>query len=666
MYAEHAYLYSRQSPLKYQVVAMSNENQRFKEMVENSQDFFWEFDQDANFTYVSPRIKDLLGYEPEELIGLNAFDLMGDAEAERVRKHFDPIAKKHQPFNHLENVNRHKDGHTVVIESSGTPIFDAAGEFLGYRGIDRDITLRKRVEEDLRDSKAKIQNILDTSSEWIWEIDLSGRHSYSNNRLLELLGYYPQEVIGKDCLAFLHEDDLEEVEKSFPRLIAQKRGWNGWVLRWRHRDGSYRYLESNAAPVFDKAGVLIGYSGADRDITERKRGELALLVATQSAESANRAKSQFLANMSHEIRTPMAAIVGFAELLQMTELTAEQKQFLAAIDRSSDTLMVLINDVLDLSKVESGELTFNQENFSLSSVIDNLVEMQNLKMTNKDLSLNINIDANVPDLLVGDPLRVQQVLTNLLSNAIKFTEKGAVGINVSMAELNESRVLLDITVSDTGVGILPEFQEKIFESFVQAPVDGSCKNGGTGLGLTISQSVARLMGGHIRVESEPGVGSTFHFVVPLQKQDGAGLKLQPEEKEPPSRSIPALTILLVEDSPVNVQLFKIMLKNMGHVVTVAKNGKKALDALTVNSFDLMLTDIQMPVMNGVELLQTLRQCEQFKKENLKVIALTAYALIGEKEKYLAMGFDGYLSKPFKADALLAEMLRVLDLEQVSI
>ena len=197
-----------------QVSDMSNEQERFKKMVESSQDWLWEFDENANFTYASPRVRDLLGYEPEELIGLNAFDLMSDEEAERFHQHFDPIAKKYLPFNNLLNRNIHKDGHEVAIESSGTPIFDEEGGFRGYQGVDRDITQRKKVQDELLESKEKLQSIFDTSSEWIWEIDLSGRHTFSNQRLYTLLGYEPDEFIGKDPFDFLHEEDSYEVKKA--------------------------------------------------------------------------------------------------------------------------------------------------------------------------------------------------------------------------------------------------------------------------------------------------------------------------------------------------------------------------------------------------------------------------------------------------------------------
>jgi PAS domain S-box-containing protein len=895
-----------------QVIAMSNEEDRFRKMVEHSQDWFWEFDEKANFTYVSPQIKNLLGYDPIDLVGLNAFDLMDAEEAERVHEHFDPIAKKYLPFNNLININRHKDGHAVVIESSATPIFDEEGQFRGYRGIDRDVTLREQVADELRDSKEKLQNIFDTSAEWIWETDLSGRHTYSNQALLNLLGYKPEAFVGKDYFDFLHEEDAQAVKKRIPKLIAEKRGWNGWVLRWRHRDGSYRFLESNAKPIINSDGEIVGYRGADRDITERKlmdenyrrlasltsdyvhyctrsgnssfrvqwvdgairpisgyrikdviemgcflplvhpddqktvsdyllglqpgdrksiefrivtkekevrwvsensqcasgqfegelillgavtditerkqaeealrasremlvqtqqlaqvgswqfdvagnqlewseetfrifgmdpqafafsyeeflkavhpedraavdaaystslregqgsyeighrivrqdsgdvryvyekcqherdangavirstgmvqdvterkTNEVALLAATQAAEAANRAKGLFLAKVSHEIRTPMTSIIGFGELLEDTELNPEQQKYLAAINAAGSSLTLLIDDVLDLSKVDAGELAINLDEFRLHDFIGNMVSLQEQQAAVKNLSLSVRVDPLIPDVLVGDSLRIQQVLLNLVGNAIKFTEKGHVGIDVSLIEESDVRVLLDISIKDTGIGISPGQLEKIFEPFAQAPGVNSHNYGGAGLGLSISRSLAALMGGSIRVESQVGIGSTFHFILPLKRKTGHVEEKTLAESDAPIWRGPALNLLLAEDNPVNTQFITTILENLGHKVTHAANGKVAIDLFKTNEFDLVLMDIQMPVMDGVDALSIMRELEQLSERTLRVIALTAFALIGDQEKYLEIGFDGYLSKPFTIRSLVNEMVRVL-------
>jgi len=358
----------------------------------------------------------------------------------------------------------------------------------------------------------------------------------------------------------------------------------------------------------------------------------------------------------------MTSIIGFGELLEDTALDPEQRKYLAAINSSGNTLSSLIDDVLDLSKVDAGELVIKLEEISLHDFIRNVGSLQEQQAAMKDLSLSVSIDRAVPELLIGDTLRIQQVLHNLLGNAIKFTEKGEVGIEVSLVEETGARVLLDIAVKDTGIGIPPNLLEKIFEPFVQAPGVNRQNYGGSGLGLSISRSLAALMGGGLRAESRVGTGSTFHLVLPLKRKAGplAGKTLA--ESDVPLWKGPALNVLLAEDNPVNTQFITTILVNLGHKVTHAGNGKVAIDLVKANAFDLVLMDIQMPVMDGADALSVLRELEQVGGRPLIVIALTAFALIGDQEKYLEMGFDGYLSKPFTTRALVDEMVRVLPSE----
>ncbi len=760
---------------------MSNEYDRFRKMVEDSQDWFWEFDENANFTYVSPSIRDLLGYEPEELIGLNAFDLMSPDEAERVHRHFDPIAKKYLPFNNLININRHKDGHEVVIESSGAPIFDEEGEFRGYRGIDRDITERKLMEENyrmftsltsdyvhyctrsggsnfkvkwiggainpisgyrveevlalgcflpmvhpddqqrvsdylldlvagdrktiefriltqqkeirwvseksqckagpsegelillgavtditerkqaeerLRDSEERFRNIAEMLPEVVFKIDLSGNLRFANRNAYEKFGY-SAEAFERGLSAFdmivPEERDLAS-ERIRQRLAGEEVGASEYTAL--RKDGSTFPVILNAIPII-KDLEPVGIIGIMTDITERKSNEMALFAATQAAEAASQIKDLFLAKVSHEIRTPLTTIVGFGELLEDADLTPEHKKYLAAINSSGNTLASLIDDVLDLSKVAAGKLALKQKDFSLHNLINKLVTTQAHKIEENNLSIHINIDTDVPDLLIGDSLRIQQVLLNLLGNAIKFTEKGEISITANVAEKTGLRVLLDIAVKDTGIGVSTDLHEHIFEPFVQV-LDSRLPNcGGSGLGLAISRSLAGLMGGSIRVESKEGVGSTFHLLMPLRMKIGNLSDNHLTKRESSLWSGPVLNILLAEDDPVNAVLIKTFLENMGHAVTTAENGKVALDTLKANTFDMALMDIQMPVMNGTDVLNIIREQEKMTGKHLIMIALTANALVGDKEKYLKIGFDGYLSKPFRTNELIDEMVRLV-------
>jgi len=504
------------------------------------------------------------------------------------------------------------------------------------------------------------QELVESLNDWIWKVDEFGVYTYVSPRIKDLLGYEPEEVIGKRPFDLMPQEEAERVSRLFEELVKKRQPFYALENTNRTRGGDLIVLETSGVPIIDNQGRFHGYQGVDRDITKRKSNEMALVAATQAAESASQTKDLFLAKVSHEIRTPLTTIIGFGELLEDTDLTPEQKKYLAAINSSGSTLASLIDDVLDLSKVEAGKLALNLKDFSLHALISKLVATQAQQIEEKGLQVNISIDPDIPDLLIGDSLRIQQVFLNLFCNAIKFTEKGEINISAAVVEKTGLRVLLEIAVEDTGIGISADLQERIFEPFAQISNPSRPNCVGSGLGLTISRSLADLMGGSIRVESREGVGSIFHFLVPLQiKIDPLSDKSLITERKSSLWSGQVLNILLAEDDTVNAGLIKIALQNMGHTVTVAENGKVALDTLKANTFDVVLMDIQMPVMNGTDVLKVIREQEKTTGKNLIMIALTANALVGDKEKYMKMGFDGYLSKPFRTNELIDEMIRVM-------
>ena len=641
---------------------MPSENERFKKMVEDSQDLFWEFDENANITYSSPSLRNLLGYEPEETLGLNVFDLMSADEVKRIREYFDPIAEKRLPFKNIKITSLHKDGHQVVLESSGTPLFDDEGQFRGYRGIDRDITARTVATDALRESEEFLSKTQDLAHVGSWQLDHRTNRLTWSDETCRIFGFEPESFDDslETFLGSIHPDDRASVEAAYLGSIRERR--DGYELGHRivKRDtGEIRYVHEKCSNEFDVNGTIIRSVGMVQDVTERKIGDIALNEATRTAENANRAKSLFLANMSHEIRTPMTAILGFGELLQETELTQEQERYLEMINAAGNSLLSLINDVLDLSKIDAGKLLVKAGSFDLHGLIKKLGDVLELQVAQKNLSFRASIDSDVPTFLVGDQSRIRQILLNLLSNAIKFTDEGTISVAVSVAEKSDTMVLLDIAVKDTGIGVSEDCLKQVFEPFFQVNGPRTRTCGGAGLGLAISRSLAALMGGSVRGESQEGSGSTFHLLVPLQCAADTTSEKISSEKEPLSWNGPSLKILLAEDNPINIQFIKIVLENMGHAVTVAENGKVALDVMMTNTFDLVLMDVQMPVMDGIHALRALRKQEQIKGEHLTVVALTAFALIGDREKYLNMGFDGYLSKPLTIQGLVKELMRVV-------
>lgn len=385
-----------------------------------------------------------------------------------------------------------------------------------------------------------------------------------------------------------------------------------------------------------------------------------LFAANALAEQSKIAKEQFLATMSHEIRTPLNAIIGFQQLLQDTSLTTEQKEYLESIDFASQNLLVIINDILDLSKIEAGKLEINKEILNIKNAIQSVADLVEFNAKEKGLQISFDHDVKIPENVIGDKARFNQILLNLIGNAIKFTERGSVTITSKLISYKEEIVLCQFTVSDTGIGIPPEKQDLIFERFTQASSDTTRKYGGTGLGLAIVQQLLKLQGGNITLESEEGKGSRFTFYIPFGNTDNQTAHASPTTKDDlrEYKMPQQLHVLLAEDTPLNQTLVKKIFQKWNYKLDVANNGKEAILLLEKNGYDLILMDIQMPEMDGYTAAKNIRKMNDERKKNIPIIALTAHATNDEAEKCLSQGMNAYMVKPFDPNELLNTMIKL--------
>jgi PAS domain S-box-containing protein len=550
-----------------------------------------------------------------------------------------------------------KDGSRFPAVVSVTALRDAQDVIIGYLLIGTDNTARKLVEEEqkkldqrLRDQQFYTRSLIESNIDAIMTTDPSGIITDVNKQMEALTGCTRDELIGAPFKGFF--TDPERAEAAIKRVLSEK-SVTDYELTARARDGKQTVVSYNATTFYDRNRTLQGVFAAARDVTERKRVEAELQQAKAAAESASRTKSDFLASMSHEIRTPMNAIMGIADLLAKTELSPEQDKYVQIFRRAGDNLLNLINDILDLSKVEASQLELERTGFSLNDHLEKVTEMVAARAHEKGLAMVCEIAPGAPNDLVGDPTRLRQVLLNLLGNAIKFTESGEVTLRVAPDANASVPTALRFTVSDTGIGIPSEKLGRVFERFTQADSSTTRRFGGSGLGLTISKRLVELMGGRIWVESEVGKGSVFAFAVPFEISATVNRPTAAPVGTGPEPPLPALRILLAEDSPDNCTIVMAYLDGTPYRIDIAETGAIACEKFESGRYDLVLMDRQMPVMDGLTATRRMRAWEQANdRPPTPIIALTASALKGDREKCLAAGCTAFLTKPIKQEVLL--------------
>jgi len=553
-----------------------------------------------------------------------------------------------------------KDGSVRTLSISGADLGD--GNLLV---IFVNITERKQMEDELRKVSEQLYSVLESSRDVIAMMDTEFRYTLFNTSFHDEF----KKIFGKDLKP---GDSMLQALEQYPEDLANGKGcWNrafegeDFIITQQFGDEKLErnWYELHFSPIRNNEDEVVGAVHIVRNTTERKQMEDDLRIAKTVAESANRAKSQFLANMSHEIRTPMNGVLGMTQLLEMTDLTQEQQDYVTSLKLSGKNLLSLMNDILDLSKIEAEKITIEPAEFSLNQCIKDIVLMQKSVIHEKGLVLDVNVAGDIPSILVGDQLRLKQILLNLLGNAVKFTKQGNISVSTHLLEQHEVSVLVQIVVRDSGIGISPDALEKIFEPFVQEDGSTTRRFGGTGLGLTISLRLAELMGGNISAESTPGNGSCFTVTLPFSYTNTVESAANTHFAIPQTWDGPPLRILFAEDNPTNITFGMSLLKKLGHDALSVENGQECLDTLEQNIFDLVLMDIQMPIMGGEEALRQFRKKELVTGLHLPIIALTAYSMRGDKERFMKEGFDGYVSKPLSINELVREMKRVMSLAE---
>jgi len=774
--------------------AIRRSEEEYRLLVSNIPDVIWTADQQGRCVFITPNIETIYGYTPEEIYQSGVwYERIHGEDAPKVQEKYVESLASGKLFNVEYRIQR-KDGAWIWLNAKAMNSYEKEGQRYTV-GLCSDITASKHAEEARQASEKRYRRLFERNLAGVLRTSWDGSVFECNTAMAQIVGFdSPEEMVALGVQVSDFYFNAED-RQAFLQHIKLKAGSN-YELKLRHRDGHPLWLLANVSLVDDAGEGSPFLEGTLVDISERKRVEQEWIAAKEAAEAASRAKSEFLANMSHEIRTPMNGVIGMTDLALDTELTSDQREYLTIVKSSANSLLTIINDILDFSKIEAGKLDLEDIVFDLRSSLETTIKPLEVRATEKHLELICQVAPDVPEAVIGDPGRLRQVLVNLVGNALKFTERGEVIVRVSRVSESNQQIVLNFSVQDTGIGIPLEKQKAIFEAFSQVDNSISRRFGGTGLGLTICSQLISLMGGDLRLESEPGRGSNFHFTVrfaaslnsqqePLRVQidalrdlpvlavddnatnrrildqllsrsgmrpqladcasdaliflkeaaqlgrpypvliadadlspidgftlaetikqdaqlagvaiiiltsgghrgDGARcrelgvsayLKKPASEadlvetvlrvlgRNPSAAQKPdlitrhslretqkSLRVLVVDDNAVNRRLAARLVEKQGHSAVFAVTGRAALEALEKQPFDLVLMDVQMPEMDGLETTAAIRENERRSGKHLPIIAMTAHAMEGDRELCLSAGMDGYVSKPIDIQALLA-------------
>jgi PAS domain S-box-containing protein len=615
---------------------------------------------DANQAFLAE-----VGSPRDQVIGQLCYELTHNLSEMCAPPHHDcPMLKTKETGEvcTVEHIHQHADGREVIVEVSTFPIKDEDGAFSQVVHVARDITERKQAEKTLQESAERNRMLLERLPESVVVYDMDGRAVFINSAFEKTFGWSREAVLGKK-IDFVPPELEAETQAAVKKLLADGEESVFFETKRLAKKGDILDVQINTAPFHDPSGQKVGNIVILNDITERKRMEDELIEAKQIADEANKAKSDFLANMSHEIRTPMNAVIGMTHLALKTELTSKQQDYLHKIQSSANSLLGIINDILDFSKIEAGKLDMEAVDFNLEDVLDNLGNLVSVKAQEKeDLEVLFATDQNVPRFLVGDPLRLGQILINLANNAVKFTDSGEIVVSTDLVNQTEDQVTLKFAVSDTGIGLTKEQAANLFQSFTQADTSTTRKYGGTGLGLAISKKLANMMGGEIWVESAPGQGSTFSFtaVFGLGREDV-------KKRFVPASNIRGMKVLVVDDNPTSRDILRDMLESLSFEVVMAASGQEGIAEIEKadkdKPFEMVVMDWKMPGMDGIEASRRIKAHSGLSHVP-HIVMVTAYGREEVMQKAEQIGLDGFLLKPVNPSVLFDTVMQACG-EEVS-
>lgn len=627
------------------------------------------FDRDMRYLYVSRRWQNVYGLEDRCLLGMLHYEVFPEIPERWKEAHRRGLAGEVLQAD-AERFER-ADGSVQWVRWEIRPWYNSIGNVGGIVIFTDDITERKKVDDALQESEARMNRAQEIAHLGSWELDLTHGSLSWSDEVYRIFGLQPQEFDAtyEAFLEAVHPDDRAAVGAAYATSLREN--MDSYEIEHRvirKSSNEVRSVHEKCEHFRDESGRIVKSVGMVHDITERKRVEDELLRAKEAADAANRAKSQFLANMSHELRTPMTGVLGMLDIVLGTPLDEKQRECILTAQYSGRSLLRIINDILDLTKIEAGRLTIEEKPFNLLGCVSGALDILRTVAMRKGLVLNLSMANDLPQYVLGDQIRLRQILINLIGNAVKFTETGTVEVRVTATPDRDGRREFTFSVSDTGIGIPADKQHLLFNSFSQVDDSDTRRYGGTGLGLAISKEIAELMGGNITFDSSLDVGSTFSFTVPLSSSEAdfetgstSGTPDTGEHNAIPPNEWGKSRLLLAEDDPVISEILGMMLERSNYDLDIAENGRKVVEMWEQGVYDLILMDVQMPFLDGFAATRAIREKEQTQGVgHTLIVAMTAHASVDDKQRCLDAGMDAYVSKPIDLKAsieLIGDLIR---------